>query len=235
MIRSFLLNINTVNNIFEALLAVAKLCDLIVIKLQLDLALNAVLTENVRKAHATIAYAVLAVHKCRNGHYRVKRGFEGADYIANSCGYCVEGRSLAGYDLCSRRTNVVLYLFLIEFAALIRIHVKGILKFGYVNVGYIRDRPRNKRRISVLAEDVCVYVLLAYIVILTESRLETRCIKDSSRAENILGGESRLLKEYVSKNVNGICHDYIFCLGCVFCYLGNGRLFTFACARSSLV
>ena len=71
----------------------------------------------------------------------------------------------------------------------------------------------------MLTQNVCVYLLLVYLIDLCKSCAESYCIENCTRTENLVLGESRILEESVSKNINGVCNQNVKCIGSVLCDL----------------
>ena len=76
----------------------------------------------------------------------------------------------------------------------------------------------------MLAENICVNIFLADIVVLRKAGAKTGGVEQCARAEHAVLGNTRNLGENIGQNVDRVCHDDINCVGSVFCDLGSDLL-----------
>ena len=201
-----------------------ELCDLVILEGKDDLAVCALLSDNVEKAQADVLDAVLAVEHSGDGESGIHTAEQALANVADRDGDRVEGRALTADNACTRLADVVLDLFLIEGGVNDILAVAGVTELIYRNVGDIHERPRNEGRISVLAKDVSVNVTLIYRIVFGETRAEAGGVEDSTRTDNAFLGDSRILCESVGENVNGVADDEVCGVGSIASYLGNDAL-----------
>jgi len=142
-----------------------------------------------RKAY--VFYAVFAVRHRGNGERRVGGVVDAVDDVRDRNRYGVKGRPFAFDDLSARASDIGFDFFVNER----RDEFVVILETGFIFVdGNRRDickRPRNKRRISVFAENVCVYVLLCDVVVFGDACAKAGSVEDRSGTENLILRQSR--------------------------------------------
>lgn len=89
------------------------------------------------------------------------------------------------------------------------------------NGGY---RPGNEGGVAVLAENVCVNVFLADVVVFRKAGAKTGGVEQCARSEHAILRDTRNLGENIGQNVDRVCHDDIDGIGSVFCNLGSDLL-----------
>ena len=112
--------------------------------------------------------------------------------------------------LVSRVETIILDLGIIKVGSDLTVTENKLPALLYRNVGDICNRPRNEGRIAVLSENVSVYVLLAYLVVLGKSCAKTSSIKNSTRTDYAALRKIGEFVEGVGKDIetivgNGFC------------------------------
>ena len=100
----------------------------------------------------------------------------------------IESRTLARDNTSARFSYILLDINEVKRRIGDSGHRDKILTFGYGNVGNVRNRPRNKRRVSVFAENIGVNIALIDVVILGKSGTKTRRVKNCTRTYDVISG-----------------------------------------------
>ena len=148
----------------------------------------------------------------------------------------IECRALARNNSAARFSYILLNIFGIKLGTLDAGSCDKSRAVLYRNIGNIGYRPRNERRVAMLAENISMNIALVYIVILGESRTQARGIEYRTGTDDMALGNIRELVESISQNINGIA-DYYTASGAYATIFGMMLfvMFTFVCASSSLV
>ena len=90
------------------------------------------------------------MHHRGYGHRGIHSVQDAPAEVTDGAGYGIEGSALALNDSCAGLTHILLYLCAVQLGQ----HVVAIGKRSMAllnrNIGNIRKRPRNERRITVL-------------------------------------------------------------------------------------
>ena len=158
-----------------------KSCDLFIVKRKKKLRLNLTVTNDVKKADTYVVNSVFTVKHCRNGKSCIYRSVEEAlAKVANGNCNSIECCTLALDNLTAGLTYVINHLVAVEIRILNAGISNGLAVILYGDVGNVSDGPGNECCIAVLTEDVCVNVVLADLVVLSDSCTKTCSIEDST-------------------------------------------------------
>ena len=153
-------DVDLVDNVAQALSAVTKLLKLFLVEVGRDARLNAMLANDGKKRQANVRKTILAVHHSGNGHSGVGLAENALADIYGGNGNSIEGCALACNDLSTRCANVMLCFCAVKGSDLyVVLYALGVLVHAYNRNGCLR--PRNEGGVAMLAQYVCVYVLLA--------------------------------------------------------------------------
>ena len=216
---SFKLKIDVVDNVLQAVGTVSELNDLIIGKGNHELALNTLAANCCQCAETYIVDAVLAVHHCGNGKSGVDAAEQALADVAYGDSDCIECSALACDDLSAGLSCVFLDLSVINNGTLALGEAVDVLVDG--DTGNVCDGPGNERGIAVLTEYVSVNVLLADIEGLGKTGTQTSGIEGCAGTDDLVGGETRVLVEYVGEDIDRIAYYDINSLRSVLDDLGD--------------
>jgi len=218
------LQLDLVNDALEGIGTVLKLNDLGIVEGKQDLALSALITDDVQKAEANVVNAVFAMQHGGNGDGGIHAAEQALAQVADGDGDGIEGSALAADDTGTRLLDVFLYLVIFQLGEeSIRIlHGLGIL--GNRNVGNVDKRPRHKAGVTMLTQHVGVYVLLVDGVVLGEAGAQTGGIENGTRSDDLVFGQIRAFMEHIRQNINGVADDDVNSIGSIACDLGDDVL-----------
>ena len=219
-----ILYFDAVDDFLEAVGAVLKLADLLVGERNQNLAMRALAADYRQNRQTYVVDSIFAVHHSRYGHCRVDTAEQTFDDMTYRNRDCVEGRALSLNDARARLADIGFDVVVVQLGVDSLGVDDEVLAFSERNVRDVCDRPRNERRVAVLAHDIGVYVLLINLVVLGQSRTQTGGVENCARTDDAALGQSRMLAEDVGEYVDRIRDDYVVCIGSVFNDLRNDAL-----------
>lgn len=220
----FLSDSDLADDVLEAISTVMQSSKLCIVERQEDLALCAVVADNIQKAETYIVDAVFAVQHRGNCHCCVDTCEDALNNVANGNGNCVVGSTLALDNASAGLANIALDLIVIKSRHdLIRCE-DGALEVSYRDIGDVCKRPRNEGAVAVLAENISMNIELVDVEVLGETCTQTSCIQNSTGADDAGFRNAGALAEGICEDIDRIADDDVCSIRSVTGDIGNDAL-----------
>ena len=154
-----------------------------------------------------------------NGHCGISRSAQAFYDVRRGHTDTVNGTALTGDDLSAGLSYVVLYVLAVILVRNVIRRCDRLIKLVKRNARDGSGGPSNEGCISVLTENVCVYLLLVYVVDLCKTGTKTDGVKHGTGSEHLVLRKTGKLEERVGKDIYGVCNDNVDSVGSNLNYL----------------